>query len=139
MLLRESARRYDRAMILHMHCDNLLRLQGARGMAIEVLGARVWITEAGRAGDSFLEPGRSYRVDGDGLVLIGTQTCAPNEPPVEITIGRSPWASFWSRLAAACAAMRAATRTRGELRELPDHMLKDIGLLRDQVDRFRAF
>jgi hypothetical protein len=37
-------------MILHMHCDNLLRLQGARGIAIEVLGARVWITEAGRDG-----------------------------------------------------------------------------------------
>jgi uncharacterized protein YjiS (DUF1127 family) len=126
-------------MILHMHCDNLLRLQGARGIAIEVLGARVWITEAGRAGDSFLEPGRTYRVDGDGLVLIGTQTCAPNEPPVEITIRRSPWSSIWSRLAAACAAMRTAARTRRELRELPDRMLKDIGLLRDQIGRLRDF
>jgi uncharacterized protein YjiS (DUF1127 family) len=139
MLLGAPARPYDLAMILRMNCDNLLRLQGARGMAIEVLGARVWITEAGRAGDSFLEPGRSYRVDGDGLVLIGTQTCAPNEPPVEITIRRSPWSSIWSRLAAACAAMRTAARTRRELRRLPDRMLRDIGLRRDQVDRFRAF
>jgi uncharacterized protein YjiS (DUF1127 family) len=126
---------YDVRMILRMHCGNFLRMQGARGMAIEVLDGRAWITEAGRAGDSFLEPGRSYRVHGDGLVLIGTETCVPKASPVEIT----PRPSLWSRLIAACVAMRTASRTRRELRELPDHLLKDIGLRRDQIDRFRAF
>jgi uncharacterized protein YjiS (DUF1127 family) len=118
-----------------MQCDNFLRLHGARGMAIEVLDARVWITEAGRAGDSFLEPGRSYRVDGDGMVLIGTETCVPDASAVEITVRRS----LWSRLVAAYTEMRAASRTRRELQRLPDRMLRDIGLRRDQVGRFRAF
>jgi uncharacterized protein YjiS (DUF1127 family) len=35
--------------------------------------------------------------------------------------------------------MRTAARTRRELRELPDRMLKDIGLLRDQIGRLRDF
>jgi uncharacterized protein YjiS (DUF1127 family) len=125
-------------MILRMECANFLRLHGARGMAIEVLDARVWITEAGRAGDSFLEPGRSYRVDGDGLVLIGTEACMPDASGAsgaDITVRRS----LWSRLMAAYASKRAASRTRRELRRLPDRMLRDIGLRRDQIGRFRAF
>jgi uncharacterized protein YjiS (DUF1127 family) len=121
-------------MILRMQCDNFLRVNGARGMAIEVLDGRVWITEAGRAGDSFLEPGRSYRVDGDGLVLIEAEAGVAGEGGVEITARRT----LWSRLIAAWSAMRAASQTRRELQRLPDRMLKDIGLRRDQVDRFRA-
>jgi uncharacterized protein YjiS (DUF1127 family) len=135
MLSGAPPRAYDGRMILRMQCENFLRVHGARGMAIEVLDGRVWITEAGRAGDSFLEPGHSYRVDGDGLVLIGTDTPAPNESGVDITVRRP----LWSRLFAAIAAMKTASRTRRELRELPDHMLRDIGLRRDQIDRFRAF
>lgn len=135
MLSGAPRRAYHRRMILRMHCDNFLRLNGARGMAIEVLDGRVWITEAGRAGDSFLEPGRSYRVDGDGLVLIGPEAGAPEEGGVEITVPRS----LWSRLIGAWMAMRAASQTRRELQRLPDRMLRDIGLRRDQVDRFRAF
>jgi uncharacterized protein YjiS (DUF1127 family) len=139
MLSGAPPRAYDGRMILRMQCENFLRMHGARGMAIEVVDGCVWITEAGRAGDSFLEPGRSYRVDSDGLVLIGTQSCAANESGVDITVRRSLWFRIWSRLVGARAAMRAASRTRRELRELPDRMLRDIGLRRDQIDRFRAF
>jgi DUF2917 family protein len=61
-------------MLLRLKCNDFLRLRGARGVAIEVLAGRVWITEDGRADDSFLGPGRRYRVGGDGLVLVGAET-----------------------------------------------------------------
>jgi hypothetical protein len=63
-------------MILKLKRNDFLRLRDARGVAIEVLDGRVWITEDGRAGDSFLGAGRCYRVSGDGLVLIGAETYA---------------------------------------------------------------
>ncbi|HEX6692176.1 MAG TPA: DUF2917 domain-containing protein [Burkholderiales bacterium] len=63
-------------MILKLKRNDFLRLRGARGVAIEVLQGRVWITEDGRAGDSFLGPGRRYRIGGEGLVLIGAETYA---------------------------------------------------------------
>src|SRR5688572_3443943 len=63
-------------MILKLKRNDFLRLRSARGVAIEVLDGRVWITEDGRAGDSFLGAGRRYRVSGDGLVLVGAETYA---------------------------------------------------------------
>ena len=63
-------------MILKLKRNDFLRLRGARGVAIEVLAGRVWITEDGRAGDSFLGAGRRYCVSGDGLVLVGAETYA---------------------------------------------------------------
>lgn len=57
-------------MVLKLKGKDYLRLRGARGAAIEVLSGRVWITEDGRGGDSFLGAGRRYRVWGDGLVLV---------------------------------------------------------------------
>ena len=64
-------------MVLRLKDKDFLRLRGARGVAIEVVDGRVWITEDGRAGDSFLAAGGRYRVDGDGLVLVGAE--APSE------------------------------------------------------------
>ena len=60
-------------MVLTLKSKDFLRLRGARGVAIEVLGGRVWITEDGREADSFLASGGRYRVSGDGLVLIGAE------------------------------------------------------------------
>ena len=63
-------------MVLRLKDKDFLRLRGARGVAIEVVGGRVWITEDGRTGDSFLDAGARYRVAGDGLVLVGAEsTC----------------------------------------------------------------
>lgn len=61
-------------MVLRMKDREFMRLRRARGLAIEVLDGRVWITEDGRHADSFLAPGERYRVAGDGLVLIGAET-----------------------------------------------------------------
>jgi Protein of unknown function (DUF2917) len=60
-------------MMLRLTLRDVLTLQDARGMAIDVLVGRVWITEDGRAGDSFVDAGRSYRVGGQGLVLVGAE------------------------------------------------------------------
>lgn len=63
-------------MILRLKNKDFLRLLSARGVAIEVLKGRVWITEDGRNGDAFVGPGRRYQVGGDGLVLIEAQQAA---------------------------------------------------------------
>lgn len=73
-------------MILRLKRNDFLRLRGARGVAIEVLTGRVWITEDGRNGDNFLGPGRRYRVGGEGLVLIGTETFAGDGAGAEIAV-----------------------------------------------------
>jgi hypothetical protein len=73
-------------MILKLNRNDFLRLRGARGVAIEVLTGRVWITEDGRGADSFLGPGRRYRVGGEGLVLVGTETFAGDGEGAEITL-----------------------------------------------------
>jgi Protein of unknown function (DUF2917) len=57
-------------MVLRLMNNDFLRLRGARGVAIEVMDGRVWITEDGRGADSFLARGGRYLVGGDGLVLV---------------------------------------------------------------------
>jgi Protein of unknown function (DUF2917) len=57
-------------MILRLNEKELLQLRAARGVAIRVVAGRVWITEDGCPVDRFVESGASYRVSGDGLVLI---------------------------------------------------------------------
>jgi len=61
-------------MVLRLKDKDFLRLRGARGVAIEVVGGRVWITEPGRIDDRFLGAGAYYRVGGDGLVLVEAQS-----------------------------------------------------------------
>ena len=61
-------------MVLRLKDRDFLRLRGARGVAIEVVDGRVWITEDGRESDCFLAPGGRYLVGGDGLVLVEAET-----------------------------------------------------------------
>lgn len=85
-LSRKRWRAYDACMILRLDCNDFVRLRKARGAAIEVLAGRVWITEDGRAADSFLGPGRCYHVGGEGLVLIGTDAFTSDEEGAEIAL-----------------------------------------------------
>jgi hypothetical protein len=73
-------------MILRLKRNDFLRLRGARGASIEVRNGRVWVTEDGTTGDHFLMPGHRYRVVGDGLVIIGTETYAGDGPGAEIAV-----------------------------------------------------
>jgi uncharacterized protein YjiS (DUF1127 family) len=117
-------------MVLQLTFNEFLRLQDAKGAAIKVLDGRVWITEDGRQGDRFLEAGRSYRVAGQGLVVVGAETKA-SFARVEVN---KPVRSFLSVFRKVVADWRAE-RTRRELHELSDHMLRDIGVCRDEIDR----
>jgi len=69
-------------MILRLKNNDFLRMLSARGVAIEVVKGRVWITEDGRGGDAFIGPGRRYQVGGDGLVLVGAEQAG-----AEISVG----------------------------------------------------
>jgi uncharacterized protein YjiS (DUF1127 family) len=124
-------------MMLRLTLRDSLTLQGARGTAIDVLTGRVWITEDGRPGDSFVDAGSSYRVGGQGLVLIGAESRSMN---AELVVRRSPFGTLrraaWAWLSERIAGYLAERRTRGALRDLPDHMLHDIGLRRDEIDRY---
>ena len=60
-------------MVLRLNNRDFLRLRGARGVAIEVMDGRVWITEDGQPSDRFLAAGGRYFVGGDGLVLVGAE------------------------------------------------------------------
>ena len=53
-------------MVLKLKDKGFLRLRSARGLAIEVVDGRVWITEDGYQGDRFLAAGGRYQVCGDG-------------------------------------------------------------------------
>jgi hypothetical protein len=61
-------------MVLRLKNRDFLRLRGARGVAIEVVDGRVWVTEDGRESDCFLASGGRYLVSGDGLVLVEAET-----------------------------------------------------------------
>lgn len=115
-------------MVLQLTFNEFLRLQGAKGAAIEVLDGSVWITEDGRQGDRFLEAGRSYRVAGPGLVVVGAETPS-HFARVEVRRKSLSPGTFFRKVLA----QWHAARTRRELRELSDHMLRDIGVRRDEI------
>jgi Protein of unknown function (DUF2917) len=73
-LLRDAAASYAAAMVLKLKDKSFLRLRSARGLAIEVVEGKVWITEDGYQGDRFLGAGGRYQVGGDGLVLVGAES-----------------------------------------------------------------
>ncbi|HXJ09032.1 MAG TPA: DUF2917 domain-containing protein [Burkholderiales bacterium] len=123
-------------MMLRLTLRDFLSLQGARGMAIDVLVGRVWITEDGRTGDSFVDAGRSYRVGGQGLVLIGAETRAGGAAEAaEVVVRHAAREALLGWLRNRISGFFLERQTRGELSALPDRMLKDIGLRRDQLDR----
>ncbi len=117
-------------MVLQLTFNEFLRLHGAKGAAIEVLDGKVWITEDGRRGDRFLEAGRSYRIAGEGLVVVGAEN-KTHFARVEVRRSTSGFLSLIRRFME----NRRAERTRRELRELSDHALRDIGLRRDEIGR----
>ena len=127
-------------MIVTLQRDDFLRLERARGLCIEVLSGRIWMTETGRGGDAVLEPGRACRVAGDGMVLIApearggerTETRARLRFPAHGgPLGRL---GRWLRgMLGAIAGEIELRRTLRELESLSDHTLRDIGLRREQI------
>ncbi len=119
-------------MVLQLTFNDLLRLQDARGAAIEVLDGKVWITEHGRPSDLFLERGRAYRVAGSGLVVVGAEDRL-QFARIQVRKPARGLLGWVSALVQRYAEARDRFETRRELAALSDHALKDIGLRRDQV------
>ena len=86
-------------MIVRLNRNDLLTLRAARGVGIQVVAGRVWITEDGSAVDNFLEPGGTYRVSGNGLVLVESHGGSGDRAIAEIAPVKSPGAL--QRIAAA--------------------------------------
>ena len=116
-------------MVLQLSFNDFLQLRGAKGAAIEVLDGKVWITEHGREGDLFLEPGRSYRVASPGLVVVGAEDKL-HYARVQV---RRPTLGFLASVFHKLLEKRRQLETRRQLAQLSDHALRDIGLRRDQI------
>jgi uncharacterized protein YjiS (DUF1127 family) len=120
-------------MVLQLTFNEFLKLRDAKGAAIEVLDGKVWITEDGTPGDRFIEKGSSYRVAGQGLVVVGAETGAH----FARVLVRKPARRALSALLGSCRKIiqeRKNQQARRELRSLSDRMLADIGLRRDEID-----
>src|SRR5258708_39250421 len=113
-------------MVVELSFKGCLRVEGGEGGAMEVLDGKVWITEDGRTGDLFLEPGRSYRVAGSGLVVVGAEDRLRY---ARVIVRKAAAGGLWGGVAR----RRQGRRTRPPPGELGDHLLKDIGLSRDQI------
>ncbi|MGE0873555.1 MAG: DUF1127 domain-containing protein [Burkholderiales bacterium] len=114
-------------MVLRLDTKKILRLTKARGASIEALEGALWVTEAGFPEDGCVAAGTTYRVRGDGLVLIGADAGAD---------GRGAMLALRTRIRALAHALRAqleARRTVRELGELSDRALADIGLRREEI------
>jgi uncharacterized protein YjiS (DUF1127 family) len=117
-------------MTLNLDPNCTLRMADARGMTVEVLDGCVWITQAGRSEDLILARGGRYRVDGDGVVLVGLDERAR----VDLRPGeRTPTWGWLGRLARAWAQAAEARAAARELEQLPDYRLRDLGISRDQI------
>ncbi len=126
-------------MILNLADNDYLRLTRARGTTVEVLDGRVWITEAGRERDIFVASGMRYDVAGDGLVVVGREDgpVALAALPARIAIRPPVWRAMWDRAVALVKNYAAEVRERhtvNELERLSDHSLRDIGLMRDDIE-----
>lgn len=114
-------------MILNLESNGTVSMAGARGMTVEVLDGQIWVTQKGRSQDTILARGARYRVEGDGVVLVGLEKRAR----LDLRAQGKP--SFWCwplRAWRDAAQARAAAR---ELEALSDHRLRDLGISRDQI------
>lgn len=119
-------------MVLTLKNDELLRLRRAAGSSLEVLCGHAWVTEAGGAGDRLLGPGATYRVAGDGLVLVGAEIGSRTPRDIEVALA-PPAPGLALRLLGSVLSRWRARRAAIEPAALSDHMLRDIGLRRDQI------
>ena len=126
---------------LTIRAGEVLRLRDAAGRHLGVVQGAVWITQHGDRRDPVLEGGASFRFERNGLSLVqplgGPATVVLEAGLVpENETGRtadSVEKRAW-RLARSDQFQREARRMRAEtLASLSDHLLRDLGLRRDQI------
>jgi uncharacterized protein YjiS (DUF1127 family) len=127
--------------VLTIHPGEVLRLRDAAGKHLSVVHGTVWITQHGDRNDAVLDGGASFRFDRDGLSLVQSLDGAASvvlEEGLTPEQGSRPAADSveqraW-QLARSEPFQREARRVRAEaLASLSDHLLRDLGLRRDQI------
>jgi uncharacterized protein YjiS (DUF1127 family) len=114
-------------MILNLEANGTVSMAGARGMSVEVLDGRIWVTQKGRSQDTILARGARYSVEGDGVVLVGLEKRAR----LDLRAEAKP--SLWRRLLRAWKDATEARAAARDLEALSDHRLRDLGISRDQI------
>ncbi|HLA36393.1 MAG TPA: DUF2917 domain-containing protein [Rhodocyclaceae bacterium] len=56
--------------VFQLDADRPLAVRRAKGVWIECLAGRIWLTVEGNVGDIVLAPGEFYRVENNGLTLV---------------------------------------------------------------------
>jgi uncharacterized protein YjiS (DUF1127 family) len=117
----------------------VLRLRDAAGRHLSVVQGSVWITQHGEVRDAVLESGESLRFGRKGLSLVQALDGRPAVIALEDGLapepspGQAPAEGAW-RLARSEPFQRAAHELRSAtLAQLSDHLLRDLGLRRDQI------
>lgn len=119
----------------------VLRLRDAAGRHLGVVNGAVWITQHGDPRDPVLESGASFRFERNGLSLVqplgGPATLALEDGLApENAIGRpaDPAEPRARQLARSEPFRHQARHLRAQaLSSLSDHLLRDLGLRRDQI------
>lgn len=125
---------------LTVNPGEVLRLRDAAGRHLTVVQGAVWVTQHGDPRDPVLESGASLRFERNGLSLVqplGGPAIVVLEGGLrpEKATGRAGSAEqrAW-QLARSEPFRRQAQRLRAEtLSSLSDHLLRDLGFRRDQV------
>jgi hypothetical protein len=102
--------------LLTINPGEVLRLRDAAGRHLGVMQGAVWITQHGDRRDPVLESGASFRFDRDGLSLV-----QPLGGPATVV------------LEAGLVPENETGRAAHALGGLSDHLLRDLGLRRDQI------
>lgn len=126
---------------LTVNPGEVLRLRDAAGRHLSVVQGAVWITQHGDARDAVLDGGASFRFDRNGLSLVqplgGPATVVLEEglqPENQAVRAADAVEQRAWKLARSEPFQRQAHRLRAEtLTRLSDHLLRDLGLRREQV------
>ncbi len=126
---------------LTVNPGEVLRLQDAANLHLSVVQGSVWITQHGDPRDAVLDGGASFRFDRNGLSLVqplGGPAIVALEEGLEpehqsVRAADSVEQRAW-KLARSEPFQRQAQRLRAQtLTSLSDHLLRDLGLRREQV------
>jgi uncharacterized protein YjiS (DUF1127 family) len=124
-----------------INAGELLQLRDAAGRHLTVVQGAVWVTQHGDWRDAVLESGASFRFDRNGLSIVqalGSPATVVLEEGLEPAsqAGHEAGAAepqAW-KLAHSERFERRARRMRADtLASLSDHLLRDLGFQRDQV------
>lgn len=117
-----------------------LRVPDPAGRYLTTLGGVVWVTQEGDRRDRVLAEGEDFRFDRDGLALV-TPLGGPAQVALDDRRDAAPVRSIAESAVAWLAGLTRAPgrmlrrrRTVRELQSLSDHMLRDVGLRRDEIE-----